>query len=60
MTTRHRGQTRYTVTVDMPVTPMAPEMMALLLRWIQQFTLTPCQAEHLAMILRTRVRTEGE
>lgn len=51
----------YTVTVDMPQTPMDVEMMALLLRWLQQFTLTPYQAEHLMVILRAQTRgTDGK
>lgn len=50
----------YTVTVDMPVTPMEPAMMALLLRWLQQFTLTTHQAEHLMVIIRSRIAKEGQ
>jgi hypothetical protein len=55
-----KRSTTYTVTVDMPVTPMEPEMMALLLRWLQQFTLKPHQAEHLMVIIRSRIAKEGQ
>ena len=49
-------RTTYSVTVESPVRPFDAALMALTLQWLQQWTFTPMEAEHLMVIIRAQTQ----
>jgi len=50
-----KRRTRYTVEADIDPQPVDQAWMSLVLRWLQTWTFTTAQADHLIVIIRGQV-----